>query len=81
LEERIELLVNFFINQTGFKSTNFVENSLKVLIQKFDDETIMEAIEIVSSKYDDVKTYNDFFALTHGVCKNIYNIPRPIERL
>lgn len=78
--KEVKKIVEHFEYKTGYTATIYAVNSIKTISLKYDIDTIMEAIDIVYEKYN-IETYNDFFALVHGICKSIYNEPRKLEKL
>ena len=68
--EEVEEVAEYFQKLTNYIAVSYAINSIKTICLRYDVEIVKKAIEIVYLKYN-VKTYDDFFALVHGVCKGI----------
>ena len=65
-------IIESFEKITKCKAIPYAVQSIKVLLSKYDIDTVIQAFEIAHTNYN-TETYNYFFALTDGICKGIYN--------
>lgn len=70
----INKIKRYFLQITNYKINDYCENSFNTLLKKFEIKIIKEAFEIVYDRYSDkINTYDKFFQLVYGVCRNKIN--------